>query len=137
MRPTTASLSTRSKASVCRDCGGDCDSLLAAIEARPVVSTRSVGSRTIRAGELVRISGLVRGCVPTSGPKGPVLASGFRVLGFRGREVIVFGRKGPRRVDHVRTFDIERIAPVDGRPRGSNSRAAMRQPTTGAESRTR
>lgn len=79
--------------------------------ARPDLETiRRLGPRrVIRAGDVVKIKGLGRGCVPVVGPAGPGLQPGFRVIGFRGPDVVVFGRKNPRRVDHLRTFTVDRI----------------------------
>lgn len=73
---------------------------------------RRVGHRIIRAGDVVKITGLGRGCVRVDGE----LRSGFKVLGFRGGDVLVYGAKTPKRVPHLRTFPVERIG---ARPRGS------------------
>jgi hypothetical protein len=73
-------------------------------------ASRQLGRRIIRAGDVVKISRIGRGCVRVGGE----IRSGFRVIGFRGNEVVVVGARSPGRVEHVRTFTVDRIG---ARPR--------------------
>lgn len=66
---------------------------------------RRVGARIIRAGDIVAIRGEGYARVPVDGR----LVPGFRVLGFRGDSVDVFGARTARRAPAVRTFAIDRI----------------------------
>lgn len=66
---------------------------------------REVDGRVIHRGELVAIDGIRYGRVRVDGR--PV--RGFRVLGFRGDEVHVFGAETKLKVEAVRVFSVDRI----------------------------
>jgi hypothetical protein len=68
-------------------------------------SERRIGRRTIRAGDIVTISGHGHARVRHDGHQ----VAGFRVLGFRGEEVQVYGAITKLRAEGVRTFPIDRI----------------------------
>lgn len=66
---------------------------------------RQIGRRIIRRGDIVTIAGLGHGCVRVEGRPVP----GFRVLGFSGEEVTVYGARTKTRAEAIRTFPVERI----------------------------
>lgn len=66
---------------------------------------RRVGRRVIRAGDVVAIRGEGYARVPVDGR----LVPGFRVLGFRGDTVDVFGARTSTRAPAVRTFPVSAI----------------------------
>jgi hypothetical protein len=71
----------------------------------PMERERRIGRRIIRARDIIDIAGFGRARVQV----GRELVRGFRVLGFRGDEVYVFGAKTERRTPALRTFTIDRI----------------------------
>lgn len=73
-------------------------------------SERRIGRRVIRAGDVVMIAGYGRARVPVDGRPVP----GFRVLGFRGGDVHVFGARTATKAPGVRTFP---VAAIGRRPR--------------------
>lgn len=66
---------------------------------------RKLGRRTIRAGDVVAIRGLGHARVLVAGR----LVPGFRVLGFHGDDVQVFGAKTSTKAPAVRTFPVSSI----------------------------
>lgn len=66
---------------------------------------RRMGRRVIRAGDVVAIRGEGYARVPVNGR----LVPGFRVLGFRGDDVQVFGAKTSTKAPAVRTFPVSAI----------------------------
>jgi hypothetical protein len=85
------------------------------VERDELAVERQLGRRVIRTGDVVKIDGLGRACVRVATPDGTWrFARGFRVLGFRGDEVVVYGAKSAGRAEHVRTFTVDRIG---ARPR--------------------
>lgn len=79
--------------------------------AHPSTETeRRIGGRIIRAGDVVTISGLGRARVMVVGDDGELREHpGFKVVGFRGDEVFVVGAQKLGRVQHARTFKVDRI----------------------------
>ena len=76
---------------------------------------RELAGRVMRRGDVVAILGhrlaRVRGVVIIGGEQKVVQLRGYRVLGFRGDEVHVYGATSPKRAESVRTFTVDRIAP--------------------------
>lgn len=74
---------------------------------------RRIGRRIIRAGDVVAIRGEGYGRVMVAGH----LVPGFRVLGFRGDDVDVFGARTATKAPSVRTFPVTAIGARHRPPR--------------------
>lgn len=70
---------------------------------------RRIGSRIIRAGDVVRVAPLPRSRVAAVIDGRLEELKGVRVLGFRGDEVHVLGAKCRGRVELIRVFKIDDI----------------------------
>ena len=83
----------------------------------PLETERKIGGRIIRKGDVVKITGYPYARVRTFINGRIVQVKGFRVLGFRGGEVHVWGARTSTKAELLRVFTVGQIGVRPRRPK--------------------